>query len=152
MAVVTGYGTGYKNPAALKAVDAILAEAKVISINSQVAIANGDSIGSQYFVGRVPSNAIIKPTSRFDCTAVTAAAGNLGFAAAAAALLAAQTFNAALGASAVAAVSVPNLNTRAWQLAGFTADPGGMLDISLILTAAATAAGTINFSIDYARK
>lgn len=152
MAVVTGYGTGYKNPAALKAVDAILAEAKVVSINSQVAIANGDSIGSQYFVGRAPSNAIIKPESRFDCTAITSAAGNLGFAAAPAALLAAQTFNAATNGSAIAAVSVANLNARAWQLAGFTSDPGGVLDISLVLTAAATAAGTINFSINYARK
>jgi hypothetical protein len=152
MGVVTGYGTGYKNPAATKAVEGVYAEAVERKINSQISVANGDSINSVYYVGRVPSNCILSPGG---VAYVPAIAGltdfSLGFVGAPKALMADVDVHAGGTISTMSAVAVANYNQRAWQVAGLSADPGGFLDIFATLGAAATAAGLITFGIPYSK-
>ena len=157
MAVVVKYGSGYKDPAAIKAADAIFAEASMKAINSQITITNGDSIASNYFVGRVPSNAIIAPVAEYRNQAIAGVTSfSLGFAAAGAQLVSAVSLAVAsalgVGVNAMVAVPLANLNQKAWQLAGLSSDPGGMLDIVATINAAATATGVVTFTIPYSRK
>jgi hypothetical protein len=151
MAVVTVYGTGYKDPASLATVDATLGEGRVVSLNSKATVTNGDSAASVYYLGRVPSNAIILPGSRLDNGAVTGASASLGFKTATAALIPASSI-ATAGTIGMTALTPATLNNRAWQLAGFSSDPGGMLDVILTLTVAATATAAVNCCLIYARK
>src|SRR5262245_2607690 len=73
MAVVTKYGTGYKDPTSLLSIAAALAEGTLVGISSRVDVAAGDSIGSVLKIGKMPSNAVIKPSSayRWGATGVT---------------------------------------------------------------------------------
>lgn len=152
MAVVTGYGTGYKNPSAIKAVEGVYAEGVERKINSQISIANGDSINSVYYVGRVPSSCIISPGALAYVPAITGLTDfSLGFAGAPKALMADVDVHAGGNISAMSAVAVANYNQRAWQLAGLSSDPGGFLDIFVTLGAAAGAAGLITFAIPYSK-
>ncbi|WP_407155178.1 hypothetical protein [Bradyrhizobium sp. STM 3557] len=148
MAVVTGYGTGYKDPAALNPVSAVFAEGTEKSINSQISIANGDSATSVYYVGKVPSNALISPRSN---VFVPATAGltdySLGFTGAPKALMSSVDVHLGGTFSAVSAVAVTNYIQRAWQLAGLASDPGGMLDVFVTLGAAAGAAALVHNEI-----
>lgn len=152
MAVVTGYGTGYKNPAAIKAVEAVYAEGAEKKIFSQISIGNGDSINSVYFVGRVPSNSIISPGALVYAPAIAGVTDfSLGFTGAPKALMADVDIHAGGSFAARAAVSVANYGQRAWQDAGLASDPGGMLDVFATLGAAATAAGVVTVSIPYSK-
>jgi hypothetical protein len=45
--------------------------------------------------------------------------------------------------------NIDKIENLVWQDAGLTADPGGVLDIAATLTAAAAAAGTLSFLVDY---
>jgi hypothetical protein len=155
MAVVTKYGTGYPDPTSKVEVDADFAEAHVKSIVSQIGITNGDSINSKYYVGRVPSNAIIDPSSVYTNAAITGVTSfDLGFVGAVNALVAAVSLAVASTApvNATVAVTAANQVKRAWQLAGLTSDPGGFLDIFATINAAATATGVVNFFLKFLRK
>lgn len=148
MGVVTKYGTGYKDPAAVKMVEAVFAEATEKSINSQLAVANGDSATSIFYVGKVPSSALISPRSQVFGPAVASLTSfSLGFAGAPTALMNAVDIHTGGPFSAVSAVGVANYAKRAWQLAGLSSDPGGMLDVFATLGADAAAAATIHAEI-----
>jgi len=164
MAVVTGYGTGGRDPASLKAIDGINAAAEVRRINSLISIANGDSIASQYLIGEVPADAILDPLSSIVCSAITGVTtASIGFAypnggamIAANALVNGQTLAAAATVSLAAAtgsgVATPaNMAKKAWQLAGLASNPGGNLALWLTINAAATAAGTVWSNIGYSK-
>src|SRR5712691_1791902 len=135
MAVVTRYGSGYKDPASLKAIDAVFAQATLRCISSHIDVANGDSATSIYNIGKVPSNAIIDPSSTMYYSAITGLTSlDVGFGQNGAvvnakgnALVSAQTVAAAGNTSLVAAVAAGSLVKQAWQLAGYTADPGGTI-------------------------
>lgn len=152
--VVTAYGTGYKNPTSLQAVNAVYAESQPKRINSQITITNGDSIASTYFVGRVPSNAIIDPRSLIVYAAITSVTSmHLGFAASTAALVSAKDISSAGNGTllSIGTLTTANMNKRAWELAGLTTDPGGFLDIIATINVAATATGVVQFFIDYGK-
>lgn len=150
MAVVTGYGTGYKNPAAIKAVEGKFAEGLPRTINSQISIANGDSIASVYFVGKVPSSALLSPGSNIYLPATAGLTSfGLGFTGAPAALMSAVNVSAGGIFPAMSAVSVANYIQPAWQLAGLSSDPGGMLDLFVTLGAAAGAAALVHCRIGF---
>jgi hypothetical protein len=152
MAVVTTYGTGYKNPAAIKAVAAIYAEGAEKKIMSALAVANGDSIASVYFFGRVPSNAIISPGALLYAPAIAGLTDfSLGFVGATKALMADVNISAGGSFAARSVVSIANYTQFAWQDAGLASDPGGFLDIFGTLAAAATAAGTLVLSMPYSK-
>lgn len=154
MAVVTGYGNGYKDPAAINAAKALFAEGRVRMITSKVAVANGDSVNSVYNFGKVPSNSVLDPASAIYYTALGAGAlMQLGVGTSAAALMAAQDVSAA-GSQTIAGkgtVTAANMAKQAWELAGLTSDPGGTLDVYGTLTGAAAAAGSVTAAIKYAK-
>jgi hypothetical protein len=144
MAVVTKYGNGYKDPAALKPVAAVFAEGIDRTFCSKISVANGDSQNSLLYFGKVPSNALLSPGSNVYAAAITGLSSfSLGFAAAPAALMSAVNISAGGTFPALSAVSLSNYVQPAWQLAGLSADPGGMLDIFGTLGANAGAAGDI---------
>ncbi|UPJ43930.1 hypothetical protein IVB40_07625 [Bradyrhizobium sp. 40] len=164
MAVVIGYGSGARDPSSLKAIDGINAAAEVRRINSLIAIANGDSIGSKYMIGEVPADAIIDPLSSIVTTAITSATDNdigLAYPNGGAMIVAdcivnGQTLAAAATVSLAAAtgsgVATPaNMKKRAWELAGLSANPGGNLALWLTLNVAATAAGSVWSNISYSK-
>jgi hypothetical protein len=114
-------------------------------------------VGQFVFIGKIPSQAIILPTSRFD----HAAAGgtttiDLGFlnetpAGAVNCLAAAQSIVAAASKSGMASVAVANLGKRCWELAGLTSNPNREMEIGFRVQTAAPTANTAIFAmIDYA--
>lgn len=120
------------------------------------AVANGDSIASQYRLLRVRSSDRIATLSVF-CTAITSAAGNIGLydvnggaVVSAALFAAAQTLAAALNGTNVtySVTTLPNMEKRVWELLALAADPGKEYDVVVTLTAAATAAGTLALHMD----
>jgi hypothetical protein len=164
MAVVTKYGTGYKDPSSLKAIDGINRGAELRVIKSLAAIANGDNSGSKYYLGSVPTNAKINPGATLYTTAITGvSSAKLGFyypnggaAVLDTALFSAQTLASAaaltLFAAANSGVATPtNIDKYVWQLAGLSADPGGELDIVLTTAADASAAGSVFLEGSYAK-
>lgn len=152
MAVVTTYGTGYKNPAAIKAVEAVFAEGAEKKIFSTVLVGSADSIASVYFFGRVPSNAIISPGALLYAPAIAGLTDfSLGFAGAPKALMSDVDIHAGGSFAARSVVSIANYGQRAWQDAGLASDPGGFLDVFATLGAAATAAGSLVLSLPYSK-
>lgn len=126
------------------------------------AVANGDSIASTYRLCRVLSGDRISTLSLF-CTAITAAAANIGLyetldngglvangvAGNAAIFAAAQSLAAALNGVVVtySVTTLANMEKRVWELLGLSADPRKSYDLVLTLTAAATAAGTVGMHV-----
>lgn len=127
---------------------------------AQVAIANGDSIASTFRLVRVPSNARLSSLSLFT-TAVTGAAADVGLYQTTANGGAVVDADAFFAAQSIATAS-PGLNVlggnllspanrekRLWEALGLTADPLRDYDITLTLTAAATAAGAAGVECIY---
>lgn len=154
MAVVTVKSTAITAAEAGSLVNAALAGAHVESAVGIAAVANGDSIGSKYILGRVSSNARMSALSLF-CTAITTCAGDVGLyqtAANGAAVVDADFFGAAQSlAAASAGINVlggnvlgpANREKRIWEALGLSVDPQRQYDIVVTLTAAAASAGTI---------
>lgn len=157
MGVVTKYGSGYKDPAAILNTPAVLAEGTPRAITSVVAIANGNSATSQVFLGRVPSNAIILPQSLLTHTAITGLTDldvglyRNGSVVDADVLADGLDVHLAGTKSPIASVGTADLGKRVWELAGLTSDPGGMYDVVATLKADAGADGTLVLSLIYAR-
>lgn len=129
-------------------------------IKGTVEVTNGDSIGSKYIFGQVPSNAVIN-SIRIFCDAITSAAGDIGLyqttANGSAVLLATAYASAQSIASAIVvgtevaheARDIANIAKRVFEDGGLTTDPQRFYDIVLTLTAAATASGTVSLAIEY---
>lgn len=138
-----------------------IARGKLHQSVSVLAVANGDSIGSQYRANRVLSGDRVSSISLY-CGAITSAAANVGLyetldngaaavvsptytGGAGAMFAAAQSLATALNGVNVAfsVISLALGEKRIWELLGFTSDPGKSYDLVLTLTAASTAAGTV---------
>jgi len=125
-----------------------------------VEAANGDSIGSKYILGSVPSNAYGELMKLY-CDAITSGAGDLGiyrttadggavvdadFYASAQSIASAITTGTEIEHEADATDSgsgygLADLEKPLWQRLGLTSDPKVWYDVVLTLTAATTAAG-----------
>lgn len=164
MAVVTKYGSGYKDPASLKAIDGVNRSAEVRIVKSLVGITNGDSIASKFYLGSVPSNAKPNPGSTLYFGAVTSvtdadlglAYPNGGAMIVADCLINGHNISAAgsttLAAATGSGVATPaNMDKTYWQLAGLSADPGGELDLVLTINVAATASANVFLEGSYAK-
>jgi hypothetical protein len=116
---------------------------------------NGDSIGSTYRFFRVGS--WMRPVSlTLFCDAIASGAGDLGLyrtAADGGALVSAALFASAQSiATAITAGAnirfeqddIANVEKRIWELLGLAADPNLEYDVTLTLTAATTAGGTLS--------
>lgn len=123
-----------------------------------------DSIASIYTLLSLPSTAIVQQLYLSN-GAVTSAAGDIGvyrptaLDGTAGAVVSVGLFATAVSiATAATNTDVTNESTNytilkqdqpLWQAAGLTADPGGTLDISMTLTAAATASSTVKLICFY---
>lgn len=132
-----------------------IANGRVRHARGKAAVDAAASIGSTYRLMRVKSNDMIDQL-RLHCTAITAAAADIGLyriaadggAVVNASLFAsAQSLAAALAGTDVTSesgiITVANMEKPLWELAGFTSDPQCDFDVTVTLTAAATAAGTL---------
>src|SRR5262245_7326214 len=79
MGVVQRYGSGYRAPTSLDAINSLNRCAEIRAVNSTVVCGDGDEPNSQYFVGYVPSNGLLDTGSllAWDATGLTKVA--LGF-------------------------------------------------------------------------
>lgn len=134
---------------------------RVKSFQSSFAIVNGThASGDVIYFGKVPSNAVIVPGGAVECSAITGLTdfdvgliGDDGTTDADILLDGATLATAAnkplhAGTSALAARKT--FPKTAWQLAGYTADPGGMLDVIGTLNASPSASGTIALDFRFA--
>jgi hypothetical protein len=163
MAVVTISGTNVANLDAAPPVvnDVTIMGARVRSQVETVEVANGDSIGSTYRLGRIPSNATVL-SIRLYCDAITSAAADIGLyqtAANGGAVVDADVYGSAVSLASASttgievafeARNVDKVRNKLWQDAGLAADPIRHYDLVATLTAAATATGTLSAVIQYA--
>lgn len=152
MAVVNKFSSACPDPATFKLPNPNLVVASLRSLQGLVSIGAGDSIGSAYYVGRLPSNARVMQASMMRYGAITDAAVNVGFDVNAkpAALIAAASIAAAGSLTLTAALNLADFQKPLWQLAGYANDPGGVIMVWATLTAAATAGGDVLFDFVYA--
>lgn len=129
-----------------------------------VEVTNGDSIGSKFILGSVPSSASMRELTVL-CDAITAAAADVGlyrttqdggavvdadlFGSAVSLATAITTGTNILHESGV--LDIANLAKPLWQILGLSTDPQVMYDVVATLTAAATATGTLTARITYAQ-
>lgn len=122
-------------------------------------IASGDSATSTMKFGSIPSNARISRNSVLDHDAITSTTSfDIGLGKTVSGVYTAQSVNCLLAASdihlagskALSAIDIASLPLPAWQVAGYSADPGGRLDVVGTINVAATAAGTVTLTLDYA--
>jgi hypothetical protein len=151
MAIVTAYGTGYKNPASLSAINTRNRGAESRAIVSVVTPTAGDNATSRYFVGTIPSNAILDPSSSVISGVTGFTAADLGFTNAGGGAL----LGAGLNLNAAAVLPLPllqaaaNIGKAAWQVAGLAADPGGELDVVLVPSAGTGLAAPVAVILKY---
>lgn len=129
-----------------------------------VEVTNGDSIGSKFILGSVPSSASMRELLIL-CDAITAAAADFGlyrttqdggaavdadlFGSAVSLATAITTGTNILHESGVH--DIANLAKPLWHVLGLSSDPQVMYDVVATLTAAATASGTLTARISYAQ-
>ena len=130
------------------------------SICATIELANGDSIGSTYRMARVHSSWRLTRIDLY-CDAITSGAADLGLykiASAGGAVVTAGLYATAQSiASAIVtgtninfeAKDIANIERQVWQDAGQTTDPNLWYDLTLTLTAATTAAGTVSLEVEY---
>jgi hypothetical protein len=131
---------------------------------STVEVTNGDSIGSQYRMARVPSSARMSAVL-VKCDAITTAVADFGIYEIAAnggavvdadAFASAQALTAALVATPADVLhesgvfDISEIEQPLWQVLGLTKDPNKQYDIVATLTAAATGTGTLTVQVKYA--
>lgn len=169
MAVVTVKSFAITNRDASPKVrnDAAHAKASLRSFVGAAAIANGDSVGSKYILGSIPSNAIVHSlllstsadmgtttTANIGLYQVTAADGTAG------AVVDADFFKAtadfktgAITDSEVAngnVITLANSYKKVWELLGLTSDPNLMYDVVATLDGACDGAGVLQAKCIYA--
>jgi hypothetical protein len=156
MAVQTYYGRSRKDPSSISLADTIQAEGRMqVAASGPVALANGDSINTRVYLGKIGSQMIIDPTSTIYHEAIGAGAlAKVGFEKDGSSTINGSDRSATLGTgldisaagskSGVAAVATANLGQKVYELLGYTRDPGVEFDIVLTLTGAAAAAGKIS--------
>lgn len=154
MAVVTRYGSGYKDPAALSAIDTINRGGESRAIVSVVTPTAGDSALSKYYMGSVPSNAILDPDSKIITGVAGFTAADLGFAnpGAGAVLAAGVTLNAAAVLALPLLQAAAAVGKKAWQVALLASDPGGELDVVLVPSAGTAVAAPVAVLLKYFRQ
>jgi len=153
------YGDGVKDPAAVRPASSIDAEGAVRCAYSKVTAAADEQSGSTHILARLPSNARILPASTIFFAALTGITTyGIGLGVAGAVVNSkTSTLNSGLdihtAGNAVigAALAAGSRGKKLWDLAGYTSDPGGMIDIIGTTGADASAGGAIEAFIVYAK-
>jgi len=159
MPIVTKYGRGFKDPATITLPPAAYAEGQVRVITTGgIAVANGDNSGSKHYLGKISSKAIILPQSILYHTALTGVTSyDIGLEKDGAVinvnvLASALTLASAGSKSVVAALATGSIGKRVWELLGLSNDPAVEYDIVGKMNADASAAGSLEAFIFYAKK
>jgi hypothetical protein len=162
MGVVTKYARSYKDPGSIYLPEPAQAEGRVRLIASgTIAIANGDSIASKHYFGKIASSAILIPSMCIlhheDVTSLTDYDIGLeldGTVIDADALADGLNVSSAGTKSGVASVPITDLGKRVWELASLslTKDPGVYYDIVGVMKAASTGDKKIAAFFGYAQK
>lgn len=150
--MATTYSRSVTNPVTGKSAFAKYAMGVHRQATDNIAVASGTAIDDQIILAKVPSHAILLPTSQIINTALGASVTlNIGFLEKAANELAtALAGNTAGSKNVLNAITTANLGKQAWELAGYTADPKGELTIVLTIKGANTsAAGNIYQQIEW---
>lgn len=158
MTVKTYYGSAAYDPATQPRVpiNAVLTEGHVKCLNSTKELANADSNTSTINFGKIPSGAVILRGSKLYADGMTSnTAFSLGFTTDAARTTANVALMSAVDAHLGAAegynmtgIDYANMGKAAWELAGYTTDPGGQLDVIGSLGAdLTTGSGTITLNL-----
>lgn len=160
MGVITGYGTGMRDPASLKAIEGVYAAATLRQINSEIAVAVGDSTNSLRYVAELPADAILDPTSSyfFGATGISdfdvgIAYPNGGAVISADCLVNGDDISSAGSQTLIGhgTLTAANANKRVWELAGLSANPGGNLSIVTKQNAGTAAAAKVLFNLRYSK-
>jgi hypothetical protein len=139
-----------------------LAKGTLKEMIGSVAGANGDSIGSTYLFGQIPSNARISSV-QLSCPAIAVSgaadfglydtSANGSAVVASSFFKAAQALTAALNASEIAhgnTITLANAEQEVWQLLGLASDPNKMYDVVGTVTTALGGAGSLLLKVKYA--
>lgn len=160
-AVVDVYGSGYKTPTSDQSAQRVKGEADYKCINSQITITSGNTALSKYYVGTIPTNAIIDPRAFYDFAAITGVNDfdvgfwrpNGGIEIDGDKLVDGDDISSA-GTQTLrghGTHTLANSNKQVWELCGFTSDPGGVVDIIAQIKADASATGVANFTFPYSK-
>jgi hypothetical protein len=128
-------------------------------------VTNGDSIGSTYRLGRIPSGARISGVELFNDSCGAACTGDVGIyknAADGGAVVSAALFGSAIDLNTAhgsagpldvtyeaTATNIDKIEKRLWELAGLSLDPYLEYDVVITLVAAAAASGTVCVRVRY---
>lgn len=152
MAVVTKYGDEFtKTRPPREFIDVAKQHGRVRSLHDTVEITAGDSIGSTYYLAKLPSNCRIEPGSKIYFDAIgTGATLDIGDANSVDALATDIDIAAAGSANVLEAVDIADYGKYLWELLGYEKDPGGQIDLTFTLAgAAATNSGTLTLALLY---
>lgn len=159
MAVVEKYTKAVKNPGLVALPAATYSEGRMrCLVSGPVAVVNGDSIDSRVWFGKVPSHAIILPSSILYHSAVTGLTDfDIGLYRDGAlvdidALADGLNLSSAGNKSVVAVLATGTIGRQLWQVAGLATDPGCEFDIVGTFKTAATADGAMEAFIHYVKK
>jgi len=156
MAVVTKYGLGYKDPASTQLPKPVYAEGRGRCIvTGTIVAANGDSIASKHYLGKIPSHAIILPDSSLIHGAITGLTSyhiglELNGAVVDVDCLAAALDLSTAGTKTLTALLVASgIGKQVWQVAAAPRDPGVVYDVVGVMNAAATASANLELFLKY---
>ncbi len=159
MAVVDKFTKGRFSPGNYSLPEAVFAEGGMrCIISGAIPNANDDSINSRVFFGKVPSAAVILPQSILYHSGITGLTDfDIGIYRDGAlididAYADGLNLSSAGNKSMTAALTTGNVGRRVFEVAGLTYDPGCEYDIVGTFKTAATAAGTMEAFLYYAKK
>lgn len=126
--MATFYSRGIQNPSLAKSALAIYGGSPIRGIQDNMALTTAMVINDTLEFGLIPSSAILLPTStivhpNFGASVTMDVGFNEGGSGFAAKLGSALAMSSAGTKAGMAAVAVGDLGKRAWELAGFSADP-----------------------------
>lgn len=164
MAVVDKAGT-INNLSSVDTANKLLAEnvtngGKLKFVRDTVEVAAGDDDGSIYRLARIPSNAVIKEItinhdaitggSDYDVGFYDIPDTNSGAVIDKDNLADGLDLSSGTSKDGLASVDAASLASKAWSLAGLSADPRKLVDVALTANTVGTAAGTITMTLVYA--
>ncbi len=160
MGVVTKYAKSYKDPSSIALPEPVFAEGMTRCISTgPFAVANGDSISSKHYLGKIPSNAVpvIGGSTLFHGANTSVNDYDIGVE------LNGTVIDADLFADGIdissagtksvfASIAAADVGKRVWELLGLAVDPGVEYDIVGTMKVAATGNATNSAQINYAKK
>lgn len=114
------------------------------------------SVGSLYYMARLPSNSVLLPQSTvywddMGTGGATLDIGDANYADGLASDIAIDTASSSAGMLEAAGIGIEDYGDELWEMLGYASDPGGTIDIVFkIATAAASAGGTLTAVFIYA--